>query len=368
MGYLLLANEKIFKGSLCGAGANRPVIGELVFTTQMTGFLETLTDPSYFGQIVLQTFPLVGNYGVIEEDFESAGVHLSGYIAREICDEPSNFRSSGGVAEFLKKQGKIGLTGVDTREITKIIREQGAINAAVCPEDPRKLPEEEYAGLLKEIREYSVDSPVLKATSDKIEFFAASAEYDKPFNVAFWDFGAKGGIIRSLTARGCGVTSFPAGTGAEELLRKNPDGIMLSNGPGDPKDNEPIVAEIKKAAAAKIPIFGICLGHQLLARAFGAGTEKLKYGHRGANHPVADLETGRLYITSQNHGYTVSGDTLSPKFGRVTMINDHDGTCEGITYSAAPAFSAQFHPEACAGPRDTAFLFEKFISLMKEKR
>ncbi|GHU50554.1 carbamoyl-phosphate synthase small chain [Clostridia bacterium] len=360
-GCLMLADGKVFSGVRCGAYAGADfadAYGELVFTTQMTGFLETLTDPSYYGQIVIQTFPLVGNYGVIREDFEHSSISLSGYIAREFCAEPSNFRSGGTIDGLLTEQGIPALSGVNTRELTRIIRNYGALPAVFLSKNPEELRDGELDEIKEKLRDYKVKDAVRNVTSKEIIYHNAK---NPKYKIAFWDFGAKRGIIRALNNAGADVISFPAYTTASEILSHNPDGLMLSNGPGDPKDLPEISAEIGKFAQSKIPIFGICLGHQLLAISQGAKTEKLKYGHRGGNHPVLDIRTQRLYITSQNHGYAVSGGTLSPSVASVTMINDHDKTCEGIEYKKIPAFSAQFHPEACSGPEDTAFLFREFI-------
>ncbi|MBD5413762.1 MAG: glutamine-hydrolyzing carbamoyl-phosphate synthase small subunit [Treponema sp.] len=394
---LVLANGQIFEG--CGFGSFGVVIGEAVFTTGMTGYLETLTDPSYFGQIVTQTFPLIGNYGLIHPDFESEKSHLRGYIVRDLCDMPSNFRSEGCLEEFLKSNGIIGLCGIDTRCLTKTLREAGVMNAMIISGDSKeaevcfnalKNPAEKEK-LLEKIRAYKITGAVeaVSMNASKIEesadvVFKTSAEYravpvtkdglkvndpeeamknGKGKKVVLWDFGAKANIRRELLKRGVDVITVPSDTSANEILHLNPDGIMLSNGPGDPSDNIKIIEEIKKICESKKPIFGICLGHQLLALARGAKTSKLKYGHRGANQPVKQLLTGRVYISSQNHGYAVNNESL-PKYAVLSFVNANDGTCEGITYTDIPAFSVQFHPEASAGPLDTNFLFDEFIDLI----
>lgn len=354
--WLLLADGTVFEGKSFGARGD--ILGEIVFTTGMTGYLETLTDPSYFGQIVIQTFPLIGNYGVIPPDYESEKSHIKGYIVRDWCQVPSNFRCEGDLDTFLKSQGIIGLYGIDTRRLTRIIRESGVMNGVITKEDPRKNME----ALLQKIKSYTVKDAVRSVTGRQIRNFAAK---NSTFKVVLYDFGYKHNILRSLLERGCDVTVVPADMDAQTVLAMHPDGIMLSNGPGDPAENIDIIEQLKILIASGAPIFGICLGHQLLALASGAQTSKLKYGHRGANQPVKNLETGRVYITSQNHGYAVMNETLPKDLGIVSYINANDGTCEGINYQKAPIFSVQFHPEACAGPLDTGFLFDRFVELMK---
>ena len=346
--YLVLSNGSVYEGTRIGA--ERDSIGELVFTTGMTGYLETLTDPSYCGQIVMQTFPLIGNYGVISPDFEGKTA-VKGYVVRELCEEPSNFRSEGELEKFLKENDIPGICGIDTREITRIIREEGVMNAMICSEVPTDL---------SEIASYAVTKAVATVSAKEPEVYPAEGE--KKFRVALMDYGAKQNIIRCLQHRGCEVTCFPQDTKAEDVLAMAPDGIMLSNGPGDPEENVAPIAELKKMIG-KVPIFGICLGHQLTALAMGGKTMKLKYGHRGANQPVKDLIGGRTYITSQNHGYAVVSESLQG-IGRETFINANDQSCEGMEYPDKNCFTVQFHPEACGGPRDTAFLFDRFISMM----
>ncbi len=345
--YVTLQNGKVFQGY--SFGAEKEVVGELVFTTGMTGYLETLTDPSYYGQIVTQTFPLIGNYGVIPADFESAKSFVTAYIVREKCDGPSNFRSEGRLEDFLKEQGIPAVYGVDTRELTKTVREAGVMNAAVT-----FAPFTDFDRL----NAYRVENAVLSVTSGKIETFG-----DGALHVVLYDFGAKRNIERELVARGCRVTVVPADFTAEQTMALRPDGIMLTNGPGDPAENVEIIAEIKKLAG-KAPILGICLGHQLFALAMGGQTRKMKYGHRGANQPVKELKTGRMFITSQNHGYEVVADSVPG--GTLSYVNVNDGTCEGMEYPACRAFTVQFHPEACGGPHDAGYLFDAFIARMKE--
>lgn len=344
---LVLEDGHVFEGYSFGAEVSR--VGELVFTTGMCGYLETLTDPSYYGQIVLQTFPLIGNYGVIEEDFEGK-CRVRGYVVREYCDTPSNFRAQYGIDRFLRDNGIPGICGVDTRQITKILRENGVMNAYITTGND--VPAEALGS-------YAVTQAVEHVTVAEPAVYEACGE--KTHEVVLIDYGAKKNIIRELCRRGCRVTVVPASFSAENILALSPDGIMLSNGPGDPAENVFCIGQLKKLLG-KVPMFGICLGHQLLALANGGETYKLKYGHRGVNQPVRETDGTRTYITSQNHGYAVvSGSTRD---GRVSFVNANDKTCEGIDYPELNAFSVQFHPEACAGPKDTSFLFDRFISMM----
>ncbi|MFR0768405.1 MAG: carbamoyl phosphate synthase small subunit [Dysosmobacter sp.] len=348
---MILQDGQVFEGVRFGAETD--TVGELVFTTGMCGYVETLTDPSYAGQIVMQTYPLIGNYGIIREDFEGACC-VKGYVVREYCDTPSNFRTDCDLDTYLKEQGVPGLCGVDTRELTRIIREHGVMNAAICDEIPADLTP---------IKTYAITG-VVEAVSCK-EPDRYPAEGEECFRVSLIDYGAKRNIVRELQKRGCTVTVLPASTSAEEILAAGPDGVMLSNGPGDPAENTYQIEQIRKLLG-KVPMFGICLGHQLTALAAGGSTYKLKYGHRGVNQPVRDLNGVRTYITSQNHGYAVDGDTV--KLGKVRFVNANDGTCEGIDYPELKAFTVQFHPEACTGPKDTSFLFDQFVELMKGGR
>lgn len=404
MAFLILADGTVFKGKSIGARGS--TIGETIFTTGITGYLETLTDPSYFGQIVTQTFPLIGNYGVISEDFESKKSYVRGYIVREICDLPSNFRCSSDLNSFLKNQNIVGICGIDTRSLTKKLRETGVMNGMIISND--ECPKIDK-NLLKKIKSYKIEKAV-ENVSCKNQFEIKDSKFgliygpngnwpetnkkihktDKKTKIVLWDFGAKANIARELEKRGAEVTVVPYFYSADDILKMNPDGIMLSNGPGDPAENVGIINEIKKlcdydkkvlkqlqydrvevqkndlwhakldSASHPIPIFGICLGHQMLALARGAKTSKLKYGHRGGNHPVKNTETERVYISSQNHGYAVENDSL-PSFAKLSFVNCNDGTCEGVKYLDIPAFSVQFHPEACGGPHDTNFLFDDFI-------
>ena len=347
-GYLVLQDGQVFEGFRFGGPAD--AVGELVFTTGMCGYLETLTDPSYYGQIVTQTFPLIGNYGVIEPDFEGRCC-VRGYVVRELCDTPSNFRSQYALDAYLKAQNVAGICGIDTRELTRILREHGVMNATICSQIPDDL---------QPVREYAIVDAVASVTRCAPEVFPAEGE--TAYRVALLDYGAKRNIIRELQKRGCEVTVLPGTASAEEVLEGKPDGVMLSNGPGDPAENTYQIRQIR-ALIGQVPMFGICLGHQLTALAVGGSTYKLKYGHRGVNQPVRDLNGVRTYITSQNHGYAVDGDSLPA--GKVRFINANDGTCEGIDYPELRAFTVQFHPEACSGPRDTSFLFDRFVDMMK---
>ena len=347
-GYLVLQDGRVFEGIRFGAGAD--AVGELVFTTGMCGYIETLTDPSYAGQIVMQTYPLIGNYGIIREDFEGECC-VKGYVVREWCDAPSNFRTDCDLDTYLKEQGVPGLYGVDTRELTRIIREHGVMNATICDEVPADLTP---------VATYAVTGVVEAVTCR--EPAVCPAEGEEAFKVSLIDYGAKRNIVRELQKRGCTVTVLPATTSAEDILAADPDGVMLSNGPGDPAENVYQIEQIKKLLG-KVPMFGICLGHQLTALAAGGKTYKLKYGHRGVNQPVRDVNGVRTFITSQNHGYAVDSDSI--KAGKLSFANANDGTCEGIDYPDLKAFTVQFHPEACTGPKDTSFLFDRFVDLMK---
>ena len=347
-GYLVLQDGRVFEGVRFGANAD--TIGELVFTTGMCGYIETLTDPSYAGQIVMQTYPLIGNYGIIREDFEG-NCCVKGYVVREYCDAPSNFRTDCDLDTYLKEQNVPGLYGVDTRELTRIIREHGVMNATICDEVPADL---------KPVETYAVVGLVEAVTCKEPTVHPAVGE--EMFKVSLLDYGAKNNIIRELQKRGCTVTVLPATTSAEDILTSDPDGVMLSNGPGDPAENVYQIEQIKKLLG-KVPMFGICLGHQLTALAAGGKTYKLKYGHRGVNQPVRDVNGVRTFITSQNHGYAVDSDSI--RTGKLSFANANDGTCEGIDYPDLKAFTVQFHPEACTGPKDTSFLFDRFVELMK---
>ncbi len=346
-GYLVLQDGQVFEGYRFGGSGD--TLGELVFTTGMGGYLETLTDPSYAGQIVLQTFPLIGNYGVIPEDFEGVS-RLRGYVVREYCTAPSNFRCQETLDAYLREKGVPGLFGVDTRLLTRILRDRGVMNALICDRVP---------GDLTAVGSYAVRGAVAEVTVPAPEEHPAPGE--QRFRVALMDYGMKKNILRELQKRGCGVTVYPASTPAEAVLEGGYDGVMLSNGPGDPAEDAFQIEQIRKLLG-RLPLFGICLGHQLTALAAGGGTYKLKFGHRGVNQPVREARGARTYITSQNHGYAVAEGVPG---GLVSFFNANDGTCEGVDYPDLGAFTVQFHPEACAGPRDTAFLFDRFITLME---
>ena len=348
--YLTLENGRQFTGF--SFGAQKEVVGELVFTTGMTGYIETLTDPSYYGQIVTQTFPLIGNYGMIGADMESKKPWVTAYIVREKCDKPSNFRCEGTIDDFLKKQGIPGIYGIDTRELTKIVREAGVMNAAIT-----KKPLND----LSEVRSYVIKDAVKSVTCSEIEYLGDP----DGIKIAVWDFGAKCNIMRELAKRGCYCIKVPSYFTAEQILALEPQGLMLTNGPGDPSENTELISNIRKLAG-KLPIFGICLGHQLFALAMGGKTKKMKYGHRGSNQPVKNLDTGRVYISSQNHGYEVISSSVEG--GKLSFVNANDGTCEGFEYPELNAYTVQFHPEACGGPMDASFLFDKFILNIKEGR
>jgi carbamoyl-phosphate synthase small subunit len=364
--YLILEDGTVFTGT--SIGSQREVISEIVFNTSMTGYLEVLTDPSYAGQAVVMTYPLIGNYGICHEDMESAKPWPDGYIVRELSRIPSNFRSEDTIQNFLKEHDIPGISGIDTRALTKILREKGTMNGMITTKEYTDLSEP-----TERMKEYSVTGVVLKtSTKEKYVLPGHSEVPGGSFpgagkKVALMDYGAKKNIARSLNSLGCEVTVYPADTPAEEVLAACPDGIMLSNGPGDPKENTAIIEEIKKLYASDVPIFAICLGHQLMALANGMDTYKLKYGHRGGNHPVKDLETGRVYISSQNHGYVVDMEKVNPEIAVPAFVNVNDSTNEGLKYVGKNIFTVQYHPEACPGPLDSGYLFDRFLKMMEVK-
>lgn len=353
--FLILEDGTVFQGS--GIGSRREVISEIVFNTSMTGYTEVLTDPSYAGQAVVMTYPLIGNYG-ITPDMESERPWPDGYIVRELSRMPSNFRCEGTVQDFLTKYDIPGISGIDTRALTGILREKGTMNGMITTN-----PNYDTEKILPEIREYDTGKVVDKVTCKEKYVLPGDG-----YKVALLDMGAKKNIARSLNDRGCQVTVYPARTEAAEILNDRPDGIMLSNGPGDPKACGTIIREIRKLYESDVPIFAICLGHQLMALATGIDTYKLKYGHRGGNHPVKDLKTGRVYISSQNHGYVVDTDNLDPAIATPAFVNVNDGTNEGLKYTGKNIITVQFHPEACPGPQDTGYLFDGFLDMMGGKR
>lgn len=383
--FLILEDGTVFEG--IHIGADKEIISEIVFNTSMAGYLEVLTDPSYAGQAVCMTYPLIGNYGVCREDMESRKIWPDGFIVRELSRIPSNFRCDAAIQEVLEEFDIPGIAGIDTRALTKILREKGTMNGCITTNENYDM-----AQMQKRLKEYDMGNVVdIVTCKDKYELKGAtelsengpisgSARYTgekekKPSlvralngagkKVALLDLGAKDNIAKSLAARGCDVTVYPARTSAEEILADKPDGIMLSNGPGDPKVCEEVIANVRKLYESDTPIFAICLGHQLMALATGADTFKMKYGHRGGNHPVKDLVTGRVYISSQNHGYVVDMDKLDSKIATPAFINVNDGTCEGLAYTGKNIFTVQFHPEACPGPQDSGYLFDRFIQMME---
>ena len=386
--FLILEDGTVFEGT--HIGADKEIISEIVFNTSMAGYLEVLTDPSYAGQAVCMTYPLIGNYGICREDMESRKIWPDGFIVRELSRIPSNFRCNATIQDVLGEYDIPGIAGIDTRALTKILREKGTMNGMITTHEPTDLE------LIKEkLRAYTVGNVVdivtceqkysLKGSMDLSENgpISGSAKYTgekemrpslvRALNgagkkVALLDLGAKDNIARNLVQRGCDVTVYPARTPAEEILADQPDGIMLSNGPGDPKTCTVVIENIKKLYASNVPIFAICLGHQLMALATGADTYKMKYGHRGGNHPVKDLATGRVYISSQNHGYVVDMEKLDPSIATPAFINVNDGTCEGLAYTGKNIFTVQFHPEACPGPQDSGYLFDRFIQMMEVEK
>ena len=351
--FLILEDGTVFTGT--SIGAEKEMISEIVFNTSMTGYLEVLTDPSYAGQAVVMTYPLIGNYGICHEDMESARPWPDGYIVRELSRIPSNFRSEGTIQEFLKKHDIPGIAGIDTRALTKILREKGTMNGMITTNEHYHIEE-----IIPRLKAYTTGKVVEKVSCR--EKYVLEGNGPK---VALLDLGAKRNIARSLNQLGCEVTVYPALTPASEIMASNPDGIMLSNGPGDPKECTSIIEEIKKLYHSEIPIFAICLGHQLMALATGADTHKMKYGHRGGNHPVKDLATGRVYISSQNHGYVVDTDNLDPAVAVPAFVNVNDETNEGLAYTGKNIFTVQFHPEACPGPLDSGYLFDRVMKMME---
>lgn len=351
--FLILEDGHVFQGK--SIGSTKEIISEIVFNTSMTGYLEVLTDPSYAGQSVCMTYPLIGNYGICSEDMEAERPWQSGFIVREIAKRPSNFRSEESIEKFLIDNEITGIAGIDTRALTKILREKGTMRGMITTDENYDIDT-----CLSRIKAWHMGHVVLDVTCKEKMVYPGEG-----YKIAVLDLGVKKNIVKMLRERGCAVTVYPAETAAEEILADEPDGIMLTNGPGDPKDNVKTIEEIKKLFATKVPIFAICLGHQLLALANGADTEKMKYGHRGANHPVKDMKTGKVYISTQNHGYMVKEETLDRDIAEVSFVNVNDGTIEGVHYLGKNVQTVQFHPEACAGPLDTGFLFDEFMNMME---
>jgi len=347
---LILENGMKFIGRIFGH--YEEIVGEVVFNTGMTGYQEVLTDPSYCGQIVTMTYPLIGNYGINLDDMESTKPQVRGFIVRENAKAPSNWRCEINLDGYLKANKIVALEGIDTRALTKIIRNAGTMRGIITTNIDMSTEE-----LMTKVEGFNNKEAVMNVTTKEVLEIAGDGPH-----VAIMDFGMKQNIVRSFMKRGCRVTVLPADTSAEEVLSLNPDGVFLSNGPGDPKDLPEIIENIKKIIKVK-PTVGICLGHQLIVLSLGGDTEKLKYGHRGCNHPVKDVQNDRVYITSQNHGYVVKADTL-PEDVEITHINLNDGTVEGMKHKTLPIYSVQFHPEASPGPQDTAYVFEKFMEIL----
>jgi len=349
-GRLILENGLVFSGEAFGAAGTS--VGEVVFNTGMTGYQEVLTDPSYCGQIVTMTYPLIGNYGVNVDNVESRQPYVQGFVAREFSDVDSHYKSMGNLSEYLRDNGIIGLSGIDTRKLTKAIRTQGTMKAVLTTENLS----------LVEVQE-QLQAPLPRNQIDRVTTATAYRCPGEGRRVALLDYGAKSGVMRSLLARNCDVVVLPARTTAEEVLAWRPHGVMLSNGPGNPTD-APYAVETVRQLIGKVPIFGICLGHQLIALACGARTEKLRFGHRGVNHPVRNLKTGKVAITSQNHGYVVTAESLAATELLLTHVNQNDGSVEGLAHGKHPVFSVQYHPEARPGPDDSDSLFDEFMEMM----
>jgi carbamoyl-phosphate synthase small subunit len=362
---LVLEDGSVYEGHAFGAEARAH--GEVVFNTSMTGYQEMLTDPSYAGQIVVPTYPLIGNYGINERDFESRKVQVSGFVVREHCAQPSHAMSTSTLDEFLAAQGVAGISGVDTRAITRRLRMHGVMMGVIAvgesPEDAlARLRELPSYGDLDFVRQVTTESPY---TWDRAPAAAGSNGAGQAGQkILVSDYGLKYNILRILRSRGCEVEAFPAGASSDEILGRQPDGVLLSPGPGDPELLDYAV-ETARGLIGRVPIMGICLGNQVLGRAFGGKTFKLKFGHRGANHPVRDLSTGRVYITAQNHGYAVDGDSL-PADVEASHVNLNDGTVEGLRHKSLPIISVQYHSEASPGPLDSEYLFDEFLDLVNE--
>lgn len=351
--YLVLENGTVFEGT--AFGADHEVVAEIVFNTAMTGYVETLSDQRYIGQAICQTFPLIGNYGVNESDADGEPVCVSAYIVREISDIASNFRSEGELDAYLKKNNVPGLCGIDTRALTKILRDEGTMNGMIT-DDPAKAD-------MDAIRNYRITKAVEKASTKSVSMEKGGGGP----KIALYDLGRKNDIVRNLVNHGCEVYIFPYDTAAEDVLAINPDGIVFSNGPGNPADCEAVVYNIAVLLKSKIPMLAIGLGHQLLALANGFATTRLKYGHRGCNHPTKSSENDKLYITSQNHGYAVAGETIDRNIAQELFWNINDMSNEGLLYRNVPAISVQFSPEASGGPNDTDFIYERFLSMVNNK-
>jgi carbamoyl-phosphate synthase small subunit len=349
---LLLEDGTIFTGK--GFGAQTDSVGEIVFNTSMTGYQEVVSDPSYCGQIVTMTYPLIGNYGIARDDFESVRPFIHGFVVREYEEVPSNWRAEYSVDELLQEYGIPGISEIDTRMLTRILRHHGTMKGVISTSG-------KSVEALKKLLE---QTPLLTDQVERVSTKSVFGCPGKKERIVLVDFGSKSGMLRDLTSRGCDVVVVPQDTTAEQILRLRPDGVLLSNGPGDPKSVPHAVAMIRELIG-QVPIFGICLGHQLFALACGADTSKLKFGHRGGNHPVKDLATNRCYITSQNHGYTVDQDSIQGTELIVTHINNNDQTIEGLKHQRFPVFSVQYHPEASPGPYDSSYLFDDFLQMIR---
>ena len=359
--WLALEDGTIFEGRSCGASGESS--GETVFNTAMTGYQEILTDPSYCGQLVTMTYPQIGNYGITARDNESSRPRLSGLIVRELCRTPSNHESVESVGNFLKKHGIVAIDEIDTRVLTLKLRDRGSLRGVISTlvSDPKRL-----VAKAKAVASMAGQNLASVVTCEA-PYEWAEGQSKQDLHVVVMDFGVKHGILRGLTALGARVTVVPAGTSAADILRRNPDGVLLSNGPGDPEPVTDAITTIKALITERMPLFGICLGHQLLGLALGGRTYKLKFGHHGSNHPVKDLETGKIEITAQNHGFCVDLKSL-PDEVKTTHVNLNDGTSEGMAHATLPVFSVQYHPEASAGPHDSRYLFERFRLKMIERQ
>ncbi|NCC68875.1 MAG: carbamoyl-phosphate synthase small subunit [Clostridia bacterium] len=354
---LVLENGRVFYGN--GFGSREPKIAEIVFNTSMVGYQEIMSDPSYFGQMVVMTYPLIGNYGLTDDDYESKGIYMSGFVVREYNDNPSNFRFTKTLGEVMEDNGAAGISGVDTREIVRIIRDEGSMKAMICDtcQDIEKCVQQLKAEKLTK-------GQVSEVSTQKIWY---SRTRNPLYTVVAVDCGIKHNIINCLNKCACNVVVVPYNTPKSEIMKYRPDGLFLSNGPGDPENVNEVIKLIRSMRGI-VPMFGICLGHQLIGLAYGAKTYKMKFGHRGGNHPVKNLVTGKVEITSQNHGFCVDPDSLDPAEVEITHINLNDQTCEGLRHRKRPVFSVQYHPEACPGPRESSYLFERFFRMIQETR
>ncbi len=355
---LILENGRTFVGESIGGTEDR--VCEMVFNTSMVGYQEILTDPSYAGQGIVMSYPLIGNYGVNHADDESSRPWAEAFVVRRLSPEGSNFRNEGTLNDYLKQNNITGIQGIDTRALTKILRNQGTMNGMItCAEHFDK------EAVMEQLKAYRVQGTVERVTTTRTRHYAIPGAKHR---IALLDLGEKRNMTACLNARGCDVALLPAHTPAEEILSGGYDGVMLSNGPGDPADNVEIIAQIRKLYDSDMPIFAVCLGHQLMALATGATTARLAYGHRGANHPVRDIRAGRVFITSQNHGYVVKSESVNPDVAEVSHVNVNDGTCEGLIYKHKRIFTVQFHPEASPGPKDTEYLFDRFLDMVDEAK